>query len=248
MIKFLTKLSNRKLDLVIIETTGLADPGPVAQTFFVDDNVRMHYTLDAILTVVDAKHIIQHLDEVKPEGVENESVEQIAFADVVLLNKIDLVTEEEKNLVISKIKAFNSGCKVYETLNSQIDVDKILNLDAFSLERIVKMDPEFLSDQEHMHDQTVSSVGFTFEYDLVMSKLEDLIDFVIKELGNDLFRYKARQFIVSLSNLYREFCLLEASTKNLCFKVFTCFSAANWLKNGPLKIKELGDLFLSAVI
>jgi G3E family GTPase len=194
LIKFLTKLSSRKLDLVIIETTGLADPAPVAQTFFVDEKVRQHYSLDAILTVVDAKHIIQHLDEVKPEGVENESVEQIAFADIVLLNKIDLVSEEEKKLVISKIKGLN-GCKVYETLNSQIDVEKILGLDAFSLDRVVKMDPEFLNeDQEHLHDQSVSSVGLTFEYDLDMSKLEDLIDYVIKEMGNDLYRYKVRQF------------------------------------------------------
>merc|ERR1719487_1890191 len=77
-------------EAVIIETTGLADPAPVAQTFFVDEEIREMYKLDGICTVVDAKHIVQHLEEEKPEGVENESVEQVAFADRVLLNQTDL--------------------------------------------------------------------------------------------------------------------------------------------------------------
>lgn len=82
-------------DGVIIETTGLADPAPVAQTFFVDDEIAKLYTLDGIITVVDAKHISQHLDEKKEEGVENESVEQLAFADRIILNKIDLVSDKK---------------------------------------------------------------------------------------------------------------------------------------------------------
>jgi G3E family GTPase len=95
LIKVLKKLlgrnkTGRALDGIIIETTGLADPAPVAQTFFVDDDVAEWCRLDAIITVVDAKHISQHLDEEKPEGVENESVEQIAFADKVLLNKVGI--------------------------------------------------------------------------------------------------------------------------------------------------------------
>jgi len=81
-----------KFDYILIETTGLADPAPVAQTFFIDPTIKDLYRLDAIITLVDAKHIEQHLDEIKEEGVENESVEQIAFADKILLNKIDLVT------------------------------------------------------------------------------------------------------------------------------------------------------------
>ena len=95
----------KDFDGVIIETTGLADPAPVAQTFFVDDRVTKRYELDGIITVVDAKHIIQHVDEEKPEGVENESVEQLAFADRIMLNKIDLVSEEELNVVEKKIKS-----------------------------------------------------------------------------------------------------------------------------------------------
>ena len=97
----------RDFDGVLIETTGLADPAPVAQTFFVDDRVSQRYNLDGIVTVVDAKHIIQHLDEEKPEGVENESVEQLAFADRIMLNKIDLVEDELTREVEARIKSIN---------------------------------------------------------------------------------------------------------------------------------------------
>ena len=102
LITILTKLMKRKndggprLDHIIIETTGLADPAPVAQTFFVDENIKSFARLDAIVTLIDALHIEVHLDEEKPEGVENEAVEQVAFADRLLLNKIDLVPEESK--------------------------------------------------------------------------------------------------------------------------------------------------------
>merc|ERR1711862_193476 len=104
-LKKLLKNAQKKsqpLDGVIIETTGLADPAPVAQTFFADDFVQQKMSLDGILTVVDAKHIIQHLDEEKPEGVENESVDQVAFADRILLNKCDLVDSEEDLAEVEK--------------------------------------------------------------------------------------------------------------------------------------------------
>jgi G3E family GTPase len=190
LIQFLTQLSKRKLDLILIETTGLADPAPVAQTFFVDDLVSASYSLDSILTVVDCKHILQHLEEEKPEGVENESVEQIAFADIVLLNKIDLVDAEEKENLKKKILSINSGVKIFETLNSVIDPKLILNQNSFSLDRVLEMDPEFLSDQDHQHDTSVTSVGFVFDYDLELFKLQNLIDRMLREMGTDLYRYK----------------------------------------------------------
>ena len=95
----------RDFDGVLIETTGLADPAPVAQTFFIDDRVTQRYKLDGIITVVDAKHIIPHIEEEKPEGVENEAVEQLAFADRIMLNKIDLVSDAE----ISEVEAAVRG-------------------------------------------------------------------------------------------------------------------------------------------
>ena len=105
----------KDFDGVLIETTGLADPAPIAQTFFVDEKVVERYKLDGIITVVDAKHIIQHLDEEKPEDVENESVEQLAFADRVMLNKIDLVSEDELKEVESRIKSINNFAPIYRT-------------------------------------------------------------------------------------------------------------------------------------
>merc|ERR1719221_1622752 len=97
-----------KLDGIVIETTGMADPAPVAQTFFVDEEVRKFSRLDGIVTLVDAKHIEQHLDEEKAEGAENEAVEQVAFADRLLLNKIDVVTKEDLDRVEKRLRAINS--------------------------------------------------------------------------------------------------------------------------------------------
>ena len=134
----------KDFDGVIIETTGLADPAPVAQTFFADERVSDKYNLDGIITVVDAKHIVQHLDEEKPEGIENESVEQLAFADRIMLNKIDLVNEEEINEVESRIKSINGFAPIFHTQNSIIDPKELINIGAFDLERTLEMDPEFL--------------------------------------------------------------------------------------------------------
>merc|ERR1711862_773330 len=108
-----SKKSGKGLDGVLIETTGLADPAPVAQTFFADDFVQQHMRLDGILTLVDAAHIIQHLDDEKPEGVENEAVEQIAFSDRILLNKCDLVDEEAELVEVERrIRLINQSVPI----------------------------------------------------------------------------------------------------------------------------------------
>ena len=181
----------KDFDGVIIETTGLADPAPVAQTFFVDDRVTKRYELDGIITVVDAKHIIQHVDEEKPEGVENESVEQLAFADRIMLNKIDLVSEEELNVVEKKIKSINAFAPIFETQNSIIDPKELINIGSFNLERTLDMDPEFLdTSAEHEHDQRVTSTSSKFEGELNVNKLEKWIGSLMRDKAEDLFRYK----------------------------------------------------------
>ena len=114
LIRILNKLMRRKdaFDHIIIETTGLADPAPVAQTFFVDEDLKEKLYLDAILTVVDVAHLSAHLDEVKPDGVENESVEQIAFADKILLNKTDLLkSDDDKASLVKKIRSINARAR-----------------------------------------------------------------------------------------------------------------------------------------
>lgn len=181
----------RDFDGVLIETTGLADPAPVAQTFFVDDRVVERYKLDGIVTVVDAKHIIQHLDEEKPDDVENEAVEQIAFADRILLNKIDLASEGEISEVRNRIKAINAFAPVYETENSIIDPSELIGIGAFDLSKTLEMDPEFLdTDAEHEHDENVTSTSSKFEGELNVNKLERWIGELMQTKAEDLFRYK----------------------------------------------------------
>lgn len=194
-LKKLIKNSNKNakpLDGVIIETTGLADPAPVAQTFFADEFVQQHMRLDGIITLVDAKHIIQHLEEEKPEGVENEAVEQIAFADRILLNKCDLVDSEEELVEVEKrIRAINETVAIKRTTNSEVQMDFILGIHGFSLDRIIEMDDAFMEDShDHQHDPRVSSVGIDVAGEVVQQKLNEWIGWLLKEKGTDLFRSK----------------------------------------------------------
>ena len=193
----------KDFDGVLIETTGLADPAPVAQTFFVDDKVTQRYKLDGIITVVDAKHIVQHVDEEKPEGVENEAVEQLAFADRIMLNKIDLVSEEEIEGVTSKIKSINKTAPIYHTENSLIDPANLINIGAFDLDRTLEMDPEFLdTEAEHEHDQRVTSTSSKFVGELNVNKLQAWIGKLMQEQGEDLFRYKGVLSVKGMDEKY----------------------------------------------
>jgi G3E family GTPase len=181
----------RGFDGVIIETTGLADPAPVAQTFFVDDDIEKKYHLDGICTVVDSKHIMDRLDEEKPEGVENEAVEQVAFADRILLNKTDLVSEDMLVEIEQRVRGMNSQAQIFRCQQSQVDPENLLNMGAFSLDRVLKMDPEFLdTNGEHQHDDSVSSVSVTFEGEILMHKAQKWVGNLLKTKANDLFRYK----------------------------------------------------------
>ena len=193
LIRILNKLIRRKhaFDHIIIETTGLADPAPVAQTFFVDEDLKETIYLDAILTVVDAAHLSQHLDEEKPEGVENESVEQIAFADKILLNKIDLVKDDEKQALVTKIRSINSRAAIIESHKSAVDVSEILGIKAFSLDAAVEQDAEFLDvDGEHLHDESVSSVGIEMKEAMDIEMLERWVRKLLSSRGEDIFRCK----------------------------------------------------------
>ena len=148
LIRILGKILKKgKMDAIIIETTGLADPAPVAQTFFMDEKIKSLARIDGILTVVDAKHIIQHLDEEKPEGVENEAVEQVAFADRMLINKCDLVDEDYLNVVEARLRAINRDAPFTRCIKSQVPLAKLLGIGAFNLENVIKIDPDFLGDE-----------------------------------------------------------------------------------------------------
>lgn len=181
-------------DGVIIETTGLADPAPVIQTFFVDEDVQKMYKLDSIITVADAKHIITRLDEKKPEGVENEAVEQVVFADKILLNKADLAKDEEELKTIeSRLKKINPQAPILRCNYSKISPKELLNIGSFDLKRILDFEPEFLDDpdsQEHEHDSSVKSTSVKIESEVNIMMLERWIQRLITEDGANLYRYK----------------------------------------------------------
>lgn len=191
------------LDAIIIETTGLADPAPVAQTFFVDEEISARCRLDGIVTLVDAQHLIQHLDEKKPDGVENEAVEQLAFADRVLLNKIDLVDEEGLQVVEARIRELNAFVPIFRTQQSLIDVSQIMNIGAFDIKKVLEKEEDFLDvDKKHEHDKTVSSVGFDIIGELNLSKLQDFISDLMRTKGPDLFRYKGILAVKGIEQKY----------------------------------------------
>ena len=193
----------KDFDGLIIETTGLADPAPVAQTFFVDEKISERYELDGIITVVDAKNITQHVEEKKPEGIENESVEQIAFADKILLNKTDLVDEKELLSVESQIKSINGFAPIFRTEHGIIGPEKLINIGSFDLKRTLEMDPEFLDvEAEHEHDQRVTSISSRFDGSLNINKLNRWIGEMIDNKGTDLFRYKG---ILSVKGMDHKF-------------------------------------------
>jgi G3E family GTPase len=143
LIRVLNQLLKRRerFDYVLIETTGMADPGPVAQTFFLDDDLKSQFVIDAIVTLVDARHFEQHLSDLE------EPAQQVGFADVVLLNKTDLVEPADLERIEQRIRAINRTARIHRTQNAKVDMDQILGIGAFDLDRAVAHDKSFLEPQ-----------------------------------------------------------------------------------------------------
>jgi G3E family GTPase len=187
LIRIIEGLMKRKgqFDGIVIETTGLADPAPVAQTFFVDEDVRRNTKLDAIVTVVDAKHLVGQLDGAP------EAQEQIAFADIVILNKTDLVGGEELLAVKSRIRAMNPTALIHETKRCRIELDQILERGAFSLDRILEVEPDFLdSDHAHEHDDEVTSLSLMSERPMDPTLFFPWVQDMTQKFGVDIMRMK----------------------------------------------------------
>jgi G3E family GTPase len=148
LVRILDGLMRRKgkFDAIIVETTGLADPAPVAQTFFIDENVGRRTRLDAVVTVADAKWLNDRLKDAP------EAKNQIAFADVILINKTDLVSPDELREVEARIRGINPYAKVHKTERAQIPLNEVLGRNAFDLDRILDIEPEFLEGESHDHD------------------------------------------------------------------------------------------------
>ena len=221
LIRIIEGLMKRKdrFDAIIVETTGLADPGPVAQTFFVDDEVARRTKLDSIVTVVDARHLPARLKDSR------EAEEQIAFADVIVLNKTDLVSPEELAEVERRIRTVNAYAPIHRAARCDIALDKVLDRGAFDLERIVSLEPDFLKsnpahgeaghvhdehcghdhhghdhghdhdhhhhhDHDHEHDATVQSVSLTANAPLDTRKFDAWIGELLATKGQDILRTK----------------------------------------------------------
>ncbi len=217
LIRIIEGLMKRKgkFDAILVETTGLADPAPVAQTFFVDADVEEAARLDAVVTVTDAKWLSQRLKDAP------EAKNQIAFADVILLNKTDLVNAHELREIEARIRAINPYAKLHKTVNCGVPLDAVLGRNAFDLDRILEIEPEFLEADDHdhhhdhhdhhehdehhehnhhdgeharglkhYHDEDMQSVGLSIEGDVDPEKfLPWLNDYVQKE-GPSILRVK----------------------------------------------------------
>jgi G3E family GTPase len=173
-----------RFDGILVETTGLADPAPVAQTFFVDDNLGDKTALDAVVTVADAKWLKDRLKDAP------EAKNQIAFADVILLNKTDLVSPEDARDVELRIRAINPYARVHRTERCAVPVETVLGQGAFDLERILAIEPQFLDADLHTHDEEVRPTTLSTEKSLDPDKFFPWIQQLVATQGQNILRCK----------------------------------------------------------
>lgn len=185
LIDTLDRLQQRsELDAILIETTGLADPAPVASTFFLEDKLTAKTRLDSFIALADAVNLEINLEQ------SEEAQEQIAFADIILLNKADLVSKERLLEVEEIIRRSNPIAKIYHTSNSDIDLEKVIGVGAFELEAKLEVDPTFLDDLEHEHDQAVGSFVLREERPIDMNRFMIWLNEKLAEQGEDMYRTK----------------------------------------------------------
>jgi G3E family GTPase len=192
LLRILEKLMGRreKFDHILVETSGLADPSPVAATFFVDEALARQVSLDAIVTLVDAKHAGRHLDDPSLHGADNQAVDQIVIADRIILNKIDLVGEAELDALERRVRGLNATAPIFRSSHAQVDLERILGIGAFNLARTVASQPDFLEDDEHQHDPSLDSIAIVFEGGFELARLEAHLKALLAQRGDDIFRLK----------------------------------------------------------
>jgi G3E family GTPase len=185
LIRIMGKLMTQqhRFDHLLIETTGLADPAPVIQSFFVDETMRAHTELDAVVTVVDAKHIWDHWES-------NEAQEQIAFADVILLNKVDLVPAPQVDELAHRIRSMNAVAKLHRTQHCRVELEALFGIKAFDLKNALAIDPEFLAEDVHEHDASVFSIAMYEPGTVSADKLNKWLMPLVQTQGPDIFRLK----------------------------------------------------------
>jgi G3E family GTPase len=190
------KRQARELDFerVIIETTGMADPGPVAQTFFMDEDIGGYYLLDSIVTLVDAKHAHRQLDDFR------EAQEQVGFADRILLSKTDLVDAAEQEQLKARLVRINPRAPIKPVHFGDTPLADILDIRGFNLNAILEIEPGFLEEAGHEHDDKVYSFVFRAEQPFDGEKLEEFLSGMIQVYGPDLLRYKGVLWLAENDN------------------------------------------------
>ena len=190
LIRILGELQQRRdsgklsFERVIIETTGMADPGPVAQTFFIDEGIGNYYLLDSVITMVDAMHAPKQLDEFR------EAQEQVGFADRILMSKTDLVSEAEQQMLRRRLTKMNPRAPIKQAHFGNAPLEDILDIRGFNLSAVLEIDPDFLEESEHEHDEYVSSFVFRSDKPFDSAKLEEFLSGVAQIYGPDMLRYK----------------------------------------------------------
>lgn len=194
LVRTLGQLAKRRkeFDAILLETTGLADPAPIVYTIQTNPKMSDNYRIDSIVCLADCKHLNLHLDEKKPEGSVNEALQQVAFSDKILLNKIDLVTEEEKSKLKDRLRSINKFATVIETEKSRAPLGQILGINSFTMESILNYDPSFFDNQEDQkHNlELVSSVGIEFKGSLHAQWFNMFMMDLLRERAEDLYRTK----------------------------------------------------------
>ena len=190
LVRILGSLQRRRdakeldFERVIIETTGMADPAPVAQTFFIDDKIAEYYLLDAVITVVDAKHAQDQLDK------HTEAQEQVGFADRLLLSKTDLISDAEQIKLKDRLVKMNPRAPMKSVHFGNTPIDDILDIRGFNLNSILEIDPEFLDSDDHEHSDDVRSFVFKTDKPFDAAKLEEFLSAMIQVYSKDMMRYK----------------------------------------------------------
>ena len=192
LLRILGKLMERreKFDHILVETSGLADPNPVAATFFADEALAREINLDAIVTLVDAKHAGAHLDDPGLQGHDNQAVDQIVIADRIILNKIDLVGEGELAALERRVRGLNATAPILRSSHAQVDLERILGIGAFNLSRTMAGQPGFLEDDDHQHDPSLASIAVVLDASFDRERLEEYLKDLLAQRGDDIFRLK----------------------------------------------------------
>ncbi len=187
--------SGRVFDRMVIETSGLADPAPVIQSFVIDEVLRRRFALDAVVTVVDARHLLLQMEH-------EEAREQIAFADVVLLNKVDLEPDARLDIVESEIRRINPLARIHRTQDCAVPLGCVLDVAAFDLRNVLRLDPAFLELSDHEHDDDIGCVAIRRTGTVDAALFPCWLSVLVQERGRDLLRLKG---IVDLGGENRRF-------------------------------------------